>query len=297
MTRFPLYACGLLAFASITVAVAAPAPAPAPAPRTSAPAPALAALSVAQIVDRNVTARGGLAAWRAIQTLTLEGTLDAGGKPSHELPYVLKQKRPHKSRLEITFKEQTSVQVYNGTEGWKVRPFLNRNEVEPLTAVEAKSAAAAEELDGPLIDYARKGTQVALAGTESVEGHPAYRLKLTLRNGAQRRLWIDAGSFLELKIDGEPRKLDGRPHNVAIYYRDYKTENGLTMPRLQETVVEGVKDKYKMTIARVTVNEPMADSLFDKPQLAAVAAPPAAPAAPAAPPASKPAAQPTPKQP
>src|SRR5882672_4077381 len=263
MNHVSFYAGCLLSLAAATTSYGA----------STAPAHAPAALSVDQIVERNVAARGGLAAWRAAKTLTIAGDMDAGGKPNHTLPFVLKQKRPRKSRLEIVFKDQTSVQVYDGTLGWKVRPFLNRNEVETFTPAELKSAAAEQDLDGPLVDYAAKGTQIALAGTEPVEGHPAYKLKLTLKNGDKRNLWIDAGSFLELKMDGEPRKLDGRLHNVAVYFRDYKTEHGLTMPRLQETAVEGVKQTYKMTISRVAVNEPMGDSLFQKPQLAALATP------------------------
>ena len=265
MNRISLTAGCLLSLAAATTTSAATTAAAA----SHTPAP----LSVDQIVERNIAARGGLAAWRAVKTLTIAGELDAGGKPNHELAFVLKEKRQRKSRLEIVFKDQTSLQVYDGAQGWKVRPFLNRNEVETYTPAEMKSAAAEQDLDGPLVDYAAKGTQIALAGTEPVEGHPAYKLKLTLKNGDKRNLWIDAGSFLELKMDGEPRKLDGRMHNVAVYFRDYKTEHGLTMPRLQETAVEGVKQPYKMTISRVAVNESMDDSLFRKPQLTALATP------------------------
>jgi outer membrane lipoprotein-sorting protein len=256
-----LFAGCVLSLAAATTTFAAAA--------AAAPAP----LSVDQIVDRNIAARGGLAAWRGVKTLTIAGELDAGGKPNHALPFVLKEKRPRKSRLEIVFKDQTSVQVYDGAQGWKVRPFLNRNEVETYTPAEAKSAAAEQDLDGPLVDYAAKGTQIALAGSESVEGHPAYKLRLTLKSGDTRNLWVDAGSFLELKVEGEPRKLDGKLHNVAVYFRDYKTEHGITTPRLQETVVEGVKEPYKMTISRVAVNESIDDSLFQKPPLTALAAP------------------------
>jgi outer membrane lipoprotein-sorting protein len=263
MNRVSLYAGCLLSLAAATTSYGA----------STAPAHAPAALSVDQIVERNVAARGGLAAWRAAKTLTIAGEMDAGGKPNHALPFVLKEKRPRKSRLEIVFKDQTSVQVYDGTQGWKVRPFLNRNEVETYTPAEMKSAAAEQDLDGPLVDYAAKGTQIALAGTEPVEGHPAYKLKLTLRNGDKRMLWVDAGSFLELKIEGEPRKLDSKLHKVAVYFRDYKTEHGLTTPRLQETAVDGVKQTYKMTITRVAVNEPLDDALFQKPQLAALVTP------------------------
>jgi hypothetical protein len=184
----------------------------------------------------------------------------------------MEMKRPHKSRLEIRFRDQTALQVYDGTNGWKVRPFLNRDDVEPFTPDEAKLAAGWAELDGPLVDYAGKGTRIRVEGMEAVEGRDAYRLRLTLKGGAERRVWIDAKSFLELKIDGDPRKMDGKLRSVAIFYRDYRQEDGLTVPHVLETVVEGVKQPHKMTIEKVAVNRPLEDSLFAKPQLRVAAA-------------------------
>src|SRR5262249_13842623 len=148
MFKAVLIGCGLTLAATAVAGATKEAPAKPP------------TLTAAQIVDRNVAARGGLAAWHAVDTLAMSGQMDAGGKPNVDLPYVMKMKRGHKSRLEITFREQTAVQVYDGNQGWKVRPFLNRNEVEPYTAAEAKAAAEFEELDGPLIDFAKKGTKV-----------------------------------------------------------------------------------------------------------------------------------------
>jgi hypothetical protein len=258
MTRFSMLAYSLTSIVALAAATSSQ---------------AQVTMSAAQIVDKNIAARGGLPAWHAVQTLTMEGTLDAGGKVNHALPFVMKLKRAHKSRLEIVFNEQTSVQVYDGNQGWKVRPFLNRNEVEPYTKAEANSAAANDELDGPLVDYAAKGTKVALLGNESVEGHPAYKLKLTLRSGEQRNLWIDAATFLELKADGAPRILDGKSHPVEVYYRDYKSEHGLVVPHTLETAVQGVKATYKIQVSRVAVNETLDDSLFQKAQLAAAATP------------------------
>ncbi len=255
MTRYHLLACALI---SLTASVA----------MASEKASPPAKLSVTQIIDRNVAARGGLKAWQAVNTLTMSGQLEAGGTKNTELPFVLEMKRQHKSRLEIHFEGQTAVQVFDGSHGWKVRPFLGRNEVEPFTEEEAKAAGQWDELDGPLMDYSKKGIKVQLLGTESVEGHPAYKLKLTMKDGEQKRLWIDAKTFLERKIDGQPRKLDGKFRNVAIIYRDYKKESGLSVPHTFETVVDGAKKSYKMTIDRVKVNQAIEDSLFDKPQLA-----------------------------
>lgn len=261
MKRYFCLACSLISLAIPLVSSAA-----------AGAGKASSKLTAAQVVTKNVAARGGLKAWRAIDTVTLSGRLEAGGKNNSELPFVLKMKRPHMNRLELSFQDQTAVQVYNGEQGWKVRPFLGRgNETEPFTPAETKSAAAWDELDGPLVDYDKKGTKVALQGMEAVEGHKAYKLMLTMKDGTERHVWIDAKSFLERKIDGEPRKLDGKFHNVAIYYRDYRTEHGLTVPHVFETVVEGSVQSHKMTIDHVAFNQPMADALFANPQAAAKA--------------------------
>jgi outer membrane lipoprotein-sorting protein len=224
-------------------------------------------MSAAQVVERNVAARGGLQAWRAVNTMTLSGQIDVGGTKPVKLQYVMTMKRPHKSRFELNFDNQIAFQVYDGNQGWKVRPFLGRNVAEPYTPAEAKSAAETADLDGPLVDYAAKGSQVALQGMETIDGHRAYKLLLTTKDHAQRHVWIDASSFLEVKVEGDPRKLDGRMHVVSVYYRDYRREGGLMVPHLLETQVTGVKQKHQMTIQHVTVNQPADDALFAKPQL------------------------------
>ncbi len=227
-------------------------------------------MSVAQIVSKNVAARGGLNAWRAVHTLTLSGRLEAGGKENPDLPFVMKMKRPHKSRLEIRFEDKTALQVYNGHQGWKVRPFLGRDEVEPYTNAEARAAETWQELDGPLVDYASKGTKVKMIGYDTVEGHKTYELKLTLKSGDVRRVWIDAENFLERKIDGEPRRMDGKMRAVTIFYRDFRTEKGLVVPHVFETVVEGGQQSHKLYIESVAVNQPMDEMLFMKPDPAMV---------------------------
>lgn len=232
----------------------------------------LGKVSVAMIIDKHVAARGGLDAWRAVNTLTLSGRMEVGGQEDSDLPFVMKMKRPHKGRMEIRFEDQTALQVYDGSQGWKFRPFLGRDDVEPYTDDEAREAAAWEELDGPLVDYARKGTKVSLLGIEVLEGRKAYKLKLTMKGGDERKIWIDAATFLERRMDDVPRKVDGRLRGVTVYYRDYRKEGGLMMPHVFETVVEGDRQPYKMYIEDVSVNEPMDEALFLKPDPAMVRA-------------------------
>jgi len=182
-----------------------------------------------------------------------------------QVPFTLEVKRPRMSRLELTFAGKTAVQVYDGTNGWKVRPYLNRNDAEPFTAEELESESRWPGIDGPLVDYAAKGTKVELAGTEPVEGHDAYKLTLTLKDGTVQHIWIDAKSFLDVKVEGTPRRMDGRMRTVWIYQRDFRPVQGLMLPFVLETAVDGSHETHKMLIEKAAVNPTLAATRFTKP--------------------------------
>ena len=225
-----------------------------------------AKLTAAQVVEKNVAVRGGLQAWKAVQTLSMSGKLEAGGTQNTELPFALEMKRPRKTRVELQFDGQTAVQVYDGAKGWKLRPFLNRHEVEPYSPEELKAASMQADLDGPLMDYAAKGTKLELEGIQPVEGRAAYNLKLTLKTGQVQHVWVDAQSFLDVKVEGTPRRLDGKYHPVETYFRDYRQVNGLMVPYVLETAVEGAKHTEKIRIESVVVNPKLEDSHFAMPR-------------------------------
>jgi hypothetical protein len=226
-----------------------------------------AQFTAAQIVDKSVAARGGLQGWRAVQSMSFSGLMDAGGKDKDvvQLPFVLEMKRPRKLRVEIEFAKQKAIQVYDGVNGWKLRPFLGRNDVEPYTPEEMNSASMEAELDGLLVDYAAKGNKVDLEGIEKVDGNDAYKLKVTTKAGQVRHVWVDAQSFLEIEMDGVPRRMDGKSRPVQIYMRDYRRVYGLMVPYTLETAVQGYTPSHKMIIQSVSVNPKLDDSHFAKP--------------------------------
>jgi hypothetical protein len=202
-------------------------------------------------------------------------------RPTEEvkLPFVMKMERSRKVRFELQFKGQTAVQVYDGANGWKLRPYLNRLEVEPFSAEELKESSMQPDLDGPLVDYAAKGTRVELEGMEKVEDRDTYKLKLTMKEGRVVHVWIDAQTFLEAKIDGQPRRLDGVEHPVEVYYRDYRPVSGLKIPYVLETRVLPIGNPRtptakisnttipaeKIVIEKVDVNPSLDAKLFTKP--------------------------------
>ena len=262
-------------------------------------------LTASQVVEKNVSARGGLQAWRGVQTLKETGKMAAGGndrtakpvevpgahrpggssplpssprlKEEAQLPFTLELERPRKQRLEIVFAGKTAIQVYDGTNGWKLRPYLNRMEVEPYTDEEQKLASMQTELDGPLMDSAAKGNKVELEGMEKVEDRDTYKLKVTLAGGHETHVWVDAQTFLEAKVEGQPRRMDGRIHQVEVYYRDYRSVNGLEMPFVLETRVVPLSARdtryqpEKIVFDKIVVNPKLDAADFTKPQVTVAA--------------------------
>lgn len=284
---------------AVDAELAAKAPAGTAAPAPSRAAPSLPALTVAQIVAKHVAARGSVEAWKGVHALQLTGKLEAGRgsmdavatktaqagahfpvregavsaslpsatpTPQALLPFVMDFERPNRSRVEIVFDGKTAVQVYDGSKGWKLRPFLNRNDVEPFTAEEMKVEASRAEPEGVLVDYAAKGSTVALEGTDKVDGRDAYKLKVTQKGGHVTHVWIDATSFLDVRIDGTPHRMDGKMHDVHVAQRDFRLVNGVQIPFVLETTVDGYPDSHKLLVEKAVVNPKFGAETFAKPK-------------------------------
>ncbi|WP_211462941.1 LolA-like protein [Collimonas silvisoli] len=223
-------------------------------------------LSAAQIVEKNVAARGGADAWRKIQTMIWVGHVESANVVLPTLPFVLELKRPNKTRFEITALNQVAVRVYDGANGWKLRPSRNgKPDLQPYTADELKFAHEEQVIDGPLIDYQAKGIAVALDGLDEVEGHKAYRLSVRLPSGVSHHVWVDAETFLDLKYDRETHTALGHSATVSVFYRNYQKVEGLQIPATIETGVGTAQRKNKLVIEKIALNPPLEDWRFGKP--------------------------------
>jgi hypothetical protein len=275
-------------------------------------AAAPATLTAAQIVEKNTAARGGLAAWRGVQALSIKGSLDLGAPRATSpkeievaqrgpanirksladaglrreaaiaattgegqadaaaakpvmLPFELEMKRPHKTRLELVFNQQKSVQTFDGTTGWKYRPYLAVKAPVALTPTELQQASAQADLDGMLIDSAAKGNKIAYEKMDNLDGHDQYVLRVTLKNGETRRVWVDAQTFLESRVDNKPARVEGRMRAASTYFHDYRAVNKLMIPYVVETRVDGISNGGRMLVDAVQVNPTLDDSRFAKP--------------------------------
>ena len=236
-----------------------------------APHPSLAKagpkkLAAEQIVARNVAARGGLEAWRKLQTMLWMGHIESVHATVPSMQFVLVQQRPNSVHFEINALGDKTVRVFDGHQGWKLRPVHGRPEVQPYSSQELQFEEEGPGIDGVLIDCAAKGSSVEVQGVDEIDKRDAYHLVVHTASGETQHVWVDAKTFLEIRYDRPARAAGGgASRTVSVIYRDYKATDGLQIPSIIETGVGSGNTPDKMVIEKVLLNPPLDALTFSEP--------------------------------
>jgi outer membrane lipoprotein-sorting protein len=222
---------------------------------------AASAQTVDEIVAQNLEARGGIDKIKSVSSATVTGKMTGG--PA-EVPITMKWKRPKKMRLEFTMQGMTGVQAYDGAVGWSIMPFLGKQDAEPMSAEELKQVEEQADFDGDLVDYKEKGHQLELVGKETLEGTPAWKLKLTKKSGDVTYIYLDAEAFLEIKHEGK-RTIRGQEFEIETTFGDYKEVGGLVFAHSIESRPKGAPVGQAIAFDTIELNIEVPDSEFTMP--------------------------------
>jgi outer membrane lipoprotein-sorting protein len=229
-----------------------------------AAAPAAAQnLTLDQVLAKHYEAIGGLAKWKAVQSMRATGHMAL--MPGTDAPFVVTTKRPRKVRVEFTFQGMTGVQAFDGTTAWMIMPFMGKPDPEEMPPEMSKDIIEQADIDGPLVDYKEKGHQVELVGMADMEGTKTYQLKVTLKNGDVQQYYLDAEYFVPIKVTGT-RMMQGNPMDFETTLSDYKEEGGLMMAHSIDQRPKGAAQGQTITLDSVELNVAAPDSLFAMPK-------------------------------
>jgi len=222
----------------------------------------LPAQTLDEIIAKSIQARGGMDKIKAVRSIRSSGIMSLGG--GMEAPGSLTQKRPNMARLEFTVQGLTAIQAYDGRDAWQIMPFMGKKDPELMSADEKKEMEEDADIDGDLVDYASKGSKVELLGKDKVEGTDVYKLKVSLKNGDVKTIYLDADSFLEIKEETK-RTVRGTEREIESSLGDYKEVNGLMFPFAIESGLKGSQETEKLTISKIELNVPVDDTIFKMP--------------------------------
>jgi hypothetical protein len=218
------------------------------------------AQSADELVQKNIEARGGAARLKAISTLRIVRTYGTFGA---NIPVTITRKRDGLHRTDQALPGRPTVIRGLDTAGaWE---SINGKVTRRPADQEAELRELDADFDGFLVDYKAKGHAVEYVGRERTGGIDTYRLKVTLKSGAVRHVWLDASTYLERRHEGTMSMPDGKVP-VIITFSEWKDVEGVKFPfAIDEERNSFPPQTFAIYTERVEINPVVDDAIFAMP--------------------------------
>ena len=212
------------------------------------------AQSVDEIIGKYETALGGKEKLLAIKSVKMVGNLNVQGM---DVGVTTTAINGVGSRNDISVPGMgEGFQVVNATKGWDFMPFMGQANPEEISADQAKASQGLLDLQGVLVNYKEKGSQVELLGKEKVDTAECYKLKVTNKQGVVSTLYIDATTYYRVKNITKMKTANGDA-DVETGYGDFKkTADGYVFP-FSQTMERGT-----IVFSSIDVNKPVDEKIF-----------------------------------
>jgi hypothetical protein len=237
-------------------AAAAPLATPAKAPVDPSALP-----TIKDLIAKNDEAMGGSQAWSKVSTRRLKGiyqTEDA----SAFLGIEVFQKSPDKSLRRVTLPSGAVIrELCDGHDAW----------IEDVRGGYHPYEGAALEARLRMAQYEDRGKALLLVATGKVTGiqqigaHKTYVVEFVAMKNLVSRIYFDADTGYLVHTEDVFTTPDG-PYTVKLDLDDYRSVDGLKFPFRMKVSEKGAIMTIRLT--QVTVNAPIDDSLFLKPESA-----------------------------
>jgi tetratricopeptide (TPR) repeat protein len=217
-------------------------------------------MSADQIVQRHIQALGGLEKIHALHSLVIRGIYHEPGEIPASGPALIPDAyqaflRPYYEAIGDPADKNPDIREGFDGSAWEYygNPGIV---VRTVGAAAAATRHASEFLQDSLVDYVTKGTRIDLEGTEKIAERNAYKLRVTLSDGFEKILFVDAGDFLiAAERKAAPIHAFGDAVKTETRFSDYCSEGGVMMNhRTRETEIATGKVLNEFRTLRVEVN-------------------------------------------
>jgi len=242
--------------ARLTNAVDKAAPASALRPSADAPLP-----TPQELLNKSYDAVGGAAAWNKTTSRRMKGVFQSEDSSVFVAIEIL-QKSPNKTLSKITLPNGITLRdVCDGHTAWIENSAQGYHEYTGA-ALESKLRQAEFQDPGHVDKFALTGK---VTGMEKVGTHNAYVLEFATDKKTHSKLFFDADSGLIVRSEDVITTPDG-PYPVKLDMDDYREVDGLKFPFRMKRTEKGAVILIRIT--QVTVNPPLDDTIFLKPDFA-----------------------------
>ncbi len=222
-----------------------------------APGLLLAAPTAEEVAAKNVEARGGKAAWDAVETLRLTGSFQAFSKTK---PFTLHRKG-RKYHMDHHLGDKPVVMGFDGENAWWDNAWMQPGP-QGISGVDRTVFERELDTPNPFFDHVERGHKLKLVGEAEVEGQMLIQVDITRSDESKETWYLDPDTHLEVFRDS-PGSDFGRPMTQRTFFDDFREVDGVMIPHYTETQWY---TRYRvMEVAEVAINAPVGDRLFGKP--------------------------------
>ena len=207
-----------------------------------------------EVIDKYVTALGGKEKILSLKSVKKVGSLNVQGM---DVGVTITRVQGVGSRNDISVPGMgEGFQVVNPMKGWDFMPFMGQASPEEVSVDKLKSSLSLLDIQGSLVNYKEKGSQVEMSGKEKVENAECYKLKLTDKQGVISTLFIDSKSNYLVKSIITAKSSNGDINTENSFGDFKKTEEGYIFPFSE------VMERGTIIFTLIETNKPVDEKIF-----------------------------------
>ncbi len=189
--------------------------------------------TAAELVARNLAARGGAAKWSQIRTLELRGTFDAWSDP---VAMTIERARPAQYRFDHAVFGAPAVLACDAKTPWLAAAAMGATEAQPIADPWGRNVIEDSGFISRLQQLAEDGAPLEVLGRGDVDGVAAWKLRAS-PTGVPTEVWyLDAKTGLELKRESTTFDVFSGAIEMPMetYYMDFREVEGVQIPFREE---------------------------------------------------------------
>lgn len=211
-----------------------------------------------EVVSKHITAMGGEAKLKALNSQIAEGSMSIQGM---DFPLKVINLNQKAMRIEFEAMGTKNVQVITAKGGWLFMPIQQQTAAVDSDPADLADAQRDLDLTGELVDYKVKGHTAELIGKETIDGKELYKIKLTRKDASISNYFVDPTSWYVTKRT-TAKSIQGQEIEIIENFSDFKKSgDGYVYAAVVEQMPMGMKINY----SKVEINAPVNEKIFEKP--------------------------------
>lgn len=189
--------------------------------------------TAAELISRNLAARGGAERWSKIRTLELRGTFDAWSDP---VAMTIERARPAQYRFDHAVLGAPAVLACDAKTPWFAAAAMGAPEAQPIADPWGRNVIEEAGFISRLQQLAEDGVPLEVLGRGDVDGVVAWKLRASPA-GVPAEVWyLDAQSGLELMRESTTFDVFSGAIEMPMetYYMDFREVEGVRIPFREE---------------------------------------------------------------